>query len=162
MHLKAEHVFYQRQPENLLYHSRDEDSKIMISDFGLSKVEEDGHMLKTACGTPGYVGGWNMPLAWPALRCRIDFATFPFVLLRFARPPLNSSTLNPIPTSGVNFWTKFGSSRFISGTNARFDVGDLLSCYFAATPTATNCSSSSSGSERTAAAAMAGTVFVRP
>jgi len=57
MHLKAEHVFYQRQPENLLYHSRDEDSKIMISDFGLSKVEEDGHMLKTACGTPGYVGG---------------------------------------------------------------------------------------------------------
>jgi len=28
----------------------------MISDFGLSKVETDGQMLKTACGTPGYVG----------------------------------------------------------------------------------------------------------
>ena len=43
------------QPENLLYYSPDEDSKIMISDFGLSKVEEDG-IMATACGTPGYVG----------------------------------------------------------------------------------------------------------
>nr|CAB3227495.1 CaM-K calmodulin-dependent protein kinase homolog [Phallusia mammillata] len=43
------------KPENLLYHSSNEDSKIMISDFGLSKVEEDGQQLKTACGTPGYV-----------------------------------------------------------------------------------------------------------
>ena len=34
----------------------DEDSKIMISDFGLSKIELDGQTLKTACGTPGYVG----------------------------------------------------------------------------------------------------------
>lgn len=36
--------------------SPDEDSKIMISDFGLSKTEEDGSMMATACGTPGYVG----------------------------------------------------------------------------------------------------------
>lgn len=43
------------QPENLLYFSPDEDSKIMISDFGLSKTEESGTM-ETACGTPGYVG----------------------------------------------------------------------------------------------------------
>nr|NP_001027631.1 calmodulin-dependent protein kinase homologue [Ciona intestinalis]BAC57526.1 calmodulin-dependent protein kinase homologue [Ciona intestinalis] len=43
------------KPENLLYHSTAEDSKIMISDFGLSKVEVEGQMLKTACGTPGYV-----------------------------------------------------------------------------------------------------------
>ncbi|XP_063405519.1 calcium/calmodulin-dependent protein kinase type 1-like [Mytilus trossulus] len=42
------------KPENLLYHSADEDSKIMISDFGLSKTEESGTMA-TACGTPGYV-----------------------------------------------------------------------------------------------------------
>ena len=28
----------------------------MISDFGLSKTEEDGSMMATACGTPGYVG----------------------------------------------------------------------------------------------------------
>ncbi len=32
-----------------------EDSKIMVSDFGLSKTEDGGTMV-TACGTPGYVG----------------------------------------------------------------------------------------------------------
>ncbi|KAK2496931.1 hypothetical protein MC885_019115 [Smutsia gigantea] len=42
-------------PENLLYYSLDEDSKIMISDFGLSKMEDPGSVLSTACGTPGYV-----------------------------------------------------------------------------------------------------------
>lgn len=34
----------------------DEDSKIMISDFGLSKIEGCGSVMSTACGTPGYVG----------------------------------------------------------------------------------------------------------
>lgn len=43
------------QPENLLYYSPDENSKIMISDFGLSKMEDHG-IMSTACGTPGYVG----------------------------------------------------------------------------------------------------------
>jgi len=43
------------QPENLLYYNSLDDSKIMISDFGLSKTEESGAMA-TACGTPGYVG----------------------------------------------------------------------------------------------------------
>ncbi|KAM9445414.1 calcium/calmodulin-dependent protein kinase IGb isoform 2-T2 [Clarias gariepinus] len=42
------------KPENLLYFSPDEKSKIMISDFGLSK-EEDKGIMSTACGTPGYV-----------------------------------------------------------------------------------------------------------
>lgn len=42
------------KPENLLYYSSAEDSKIMISDFGLSKMEDSGFMA-TACGTPGYV-----------------------------------------------------------------------------------------------------------
>ncbi|XP_078065066.1 calcium/calmodulin-dependent protein kinase type 1-like, partial [Mustelus asterias] len=42
-------------PENLLYVSPFDDSKIMISDFGLSKIEETGRFLSTACGTPGYV-----------------------------------------------------------------------------------------------------------
>ncbi|KAL4658657.1 calcium/calmodulin-dependent protein kinase type 1G-like [Arapaima gigas] len=42
------------KPENLLYYSQDENSKIMISDFGLSKIEDNG-MMSTACGTPGYV-----------------------------------------------------------------------------------------------------------
>lgn len=43
------------QPENLLYQTPSEDSKIVISDFGLSKMEEQG-VLTTACGTPAYVG----------------------------------------------------------------------------------------------------------
>ncbi|XP_026092894.1 calcium/calmodulin-dependent protein kinase type 1D-like isoform X1 [Carassius auratus] len=42
------------KPENLLYYSPDENSKIMISDFGLSKMEDNG-VMSTACGTPGYV-----------------------------------------------------------------------------------------------------------
>ncbi|XP_028037801.1 calcium/calmodulin-dependent protein kinase type 1-like isoform X4 [Bombyx mandarina] len=42
------------KPENLLYYSTEEDSKIMISDFGLSKIEDSG-IMATACGTPGYV-----------------------------------------------------------------------------------------------------------
>lgn len=44
------------QPENLLYYSMEEDSNIMISDFGLSKIEDSGSVMSTACGTPGYVG----------------------------------------------------------------------------------------------------------
>lgn len=43
------------QPENLLYYSTDKNSKIMVSDFGLSKTLEHG-VMSTACGTPGYVG----------------------------------------------------------------------------------------------------------
>lgn len=43
------------KPENLLYATRTDDSKIMLSDFGLSKVTDEGATLKTACGTPGYV-----------------------------------------------------------------------------------------------------------
>lgn len=50
------------QPENLLYATRDDDSKIMLSDFGLSKVTDEGATLKTACGTPGYVGMHNLLL----------------------------------------------------------------------------------------------------
>ncbi|KAH8256471.1 hypothetical protein KR032_009426, partial [Drosophila birchii] len=42
------------KPENLLYYSAEDDSKIMISDFGLSKMEDSG-IMATACGTPGYV-----------------------------------------------------------------------------------------------------------
>ena len=44
------------QPENLLYFNPLDDSKIMISDFGLSKMEGTGDVMATACGTPGYVG----------------------------------------------------------------------------------------------------------
>jgi calcium/calmodulin-dependent protein kinase I len=42
------------KPENLLYHTTDDDSKIMISDFGLAKMEGSG-IMKSCCGTPTYV-----------------------------------------------------------------------------------------------------------
>ncbi|XP_076022868.1 calcium/calmodulin-dependent protein kinase type 1D-like [Genypterus blacodes] len=42
------------KPENILYYSQDENSKVMISDFGLSKMI-DNDIMSTACGTPGYV-----------------------------------------------------------------------------------------------------------
>lgn len=48
-------LFY-LQPENLLYFNPQDGSKIMISDFGLSKMEGTGDVMSTACGTPGYVG----------------------------------------------------------------------------------------------------------
>lgn len=46
---------FSEQPENLLYYNTDENAKIMVSDFGLSKTLEHG-VMSTACGTPGYVG----------------------------------------------------------------------------------------------------------
>ena len=40
--------------ENLLYHNKDKDSKIMICDFGVSKISDSG-IMTTLCGTSGYV-----------------------------------------------------------------------------------------------------------
>jgi len=42
------------KPENLLYYDSSNDSKIMITDFGLAK-DDDNEVQQTACGTPGYV-----------------------------------------------------------------------------------------------------------
>lgn len=50
-------VQYDKSDILLLTFSPDDDAKIMISDFGLSKMEEENGM-STACGTPGYVGKW--------------------------------------------------------------------------------------------------------
>ncbi|KAJ3188308.1 calcium calmodulin-dependent protein kinase type 1G [Gaertneriomyces sp. JEL0708] len=43
------------KPENLLLSDRTKNAKIMISDFGLSKIFNDDEVMQTACGTPGYV-----------------------------------------------------------------------------------------------------------
>jgi len=43
------------KPENLLYFDKSKNAKIMISDFGLSKIFNEDQVMKTACGTPGYV-----------------------------------------------------------------------------------------------------------
>ena len=44
------------KPENILMENDDEDAKIMITDFGLSKIFGDQNVMKTLCGTPQYVG----------------------------------------------------------------------------------------------------------
>ncbi|CAO3619731.1 unnamed protein product [Cunninghamella echinulata] len=44
------------KPENLLFDTKDPDAKLMITDFGLSKIlKKHDDILMTACGTPGYV-----------------------------------------------------------------------------------------------------------
>lgn len=58
----------------------DEDSKIMISDFGLSKIEGSGSVMSTACGTPGYVGEARV----------FDLETLP--LFAALREPLSSTS----------------------------------------------------------------------
>lgn len=43
------------KPENILFKTKDENSDVMVADFGLSKFINDKVMLQTACGTPNYV-----------------------------------------------------------------------------------------------------------
>lgn len=43
------------KPENLLYETKEDESVIKISDFGLAKMIGDDQFATTACGTPGYV-----------------------------------------------------------------------------------------------------------
>ncbi|KAI7822600.1 kinase-like domain-containing protein [Gamsiella multidivaricata] len=44
------------KPENLLFFDTTENARLMITDFGLSKILTNGNdVLMTACGTPGYV-----------------------------------------------------------------------------------------------------------
>ncbi|KAF9999960.1 Calcium/calmodulin-dependent protein kinase type 1, partial [Entomortierella chlamydospora] len=44
------------KPENLLFLDKSENSRLLITDFGLSKILTNGNdVLMTACGTPGYV-----------------------------------------------------------------------------------------------------------
>ncbi|KAJ3331736.1 hypothetical protein HDU76_002351 [Blyttiomyces sp. JEL0837] len=42
------------KPENLLYRSEKDTSEIVIADFGVSNVVEEGEILKTLCGSPAY------------------------------------------------------------------------------------------------------------
>ncbi|POY73003.1 putative Calcium/calmodulin-dependent protein kinase [Rhodotorula taiwanensis] len=45
------------KPENMLYRSKDEDSDLLLADFGLSKAmdEQQFSPLTNTCGTPGYM-----------------------------------------------------------------------------------------------------------
>jgi len=43
------------KPENILYSDPSENAAIRVADFGLARVVSGNEMMKTACGTPGYV-----------------------------------------------------------------------------------------------------------
>jgi len=43
------------KPENILYSSPNADAQIKVADFGLARVVSNKDLMKTACGTPGYV-----------------------------------------------------------------------------------------------------------
>jgi serine/threonine protein kinase len=47
------------KPENLLLSDKSSNPEIKISDFGLSKILTNQELMKTACGTPGYVGNFK-------------------------------------------------------------------------------------------------------
>ncbi|KAH6585771.1 hypothetical protein BASA61_006755 [Batrachochytrium salamandrivorans] len=43
------------KPENVIFESRAEDSRVLLTDFGLSKTIKSNAFLTTSCGTPHYV-----------------------------------------------------------------------------------------------------------
>merc|ERR1719197_2248574 len=55
-HLHARKIVHRDlKPENLLYSSPADDATIKVADFGLARLVSGQDMMKTACGTPGYV-----------------------------------------------------------------------------------------------------------
>lgn len=59
------------KPENLLYYHPGHDSKILITDFGLSAFRRTGNMyMKTTCGTPEYIA--PEILARKPYSCQVD------------------------------------------------------------------------------------------
>jgi len=55
-HCHSHHVaHFDLKPENLLLSSADFDSDVILSDFGLSEILEDGKRMFKAVGTPGYL-----------------------------------------------------------------------------------------------------------
>lgn len=45
------------QPENLIFRTPDENSDLLVADFGLSRIIDSDKfdVLRTTCGTPGYM-----------------------------------------------------------------------------------------------------------
>lgn len=58
------------KPENLLYYHPGHDSKIMITDFGLSATIKGDNMMRTTCGTPEYIA--PEILARKPYTCQVD------------------------------------------------------------------------------------------
>ena len=55
-HLHAKGVVHRDlKPENILLACKEDNAPIKVADFGLARVMKKGDVMKTACGTPGYV-----------------------------------------------------------------------------------------------------------
>ncbi|EEB07754.1 CAMK/CAMK1 protein kinase Cmk1 [Schizosaccharomyces japonicus yFS275] len=101
------------KPENLLYRSKDEDSNLLIADFGLSKIfdVEQYSVLMTTCGTPEYMApevfrrsGYGKPVdIWA-----IGVITY-FMLCGYTPFSRNSSVqvMNAILTNDFTFHEKY-------------------------------------------------------
>lgn len=48
-------IFTDFQPENVLLESKEDDTLVKITDFGLSKFVGEDSFMKTMCGTPLYL-----------------------------------------------------------------------------------------------------------
>jgi serine/threonine protein kinase len=58
------------QPENLLLSDTSANPRVMISDFGLSKMVRPNQVMETACGTLGYAGALVRVRAYEAHAAR--------------------------------------------------------------------------------------------
>jgi calcium/calmodulin-dependent protein kinase I len=56
LHNEVDIVHRDLKPENLIFKDDSPDSKLLVTDFGLSKAIHDGDFLKTQCGSPHYIG----------------------------------------------------------------------------------------------------------
>lgn len=55
-YLHERHIVHRDlKPENILYASPAPDAEIKVADFGLARLISNKDIMKTACGTPGYV-----------------------------------------------------------------------------------------------------------
>jgi serine/threonine protein kinase len=55
-HLHKQKVVHRDlKPENILYSDHSQEAHIKVADFGLARVVSANDVMKTACGTPGYV-----------------------------------------------------------------------------------------------------------
>lgn len=62
------------KPENLLFESEAEDSRLMLTDFGIATImAEEDDLLSTVCGSHGYIGKGRHTLSLANLSARGDF-----------------------------------------------------------------------------------------
>ena len=54
-YIKCLHMPYDAQPENILLSSKEMDSVVKVTDFGLAKLVGPQSFMKTICGTPDYL-----------------------------------------------------------------------------------------------------------